>query len=57
VVFHNGKERKEENGKGTEKDEEEGFLHIFLYIGLPPDVQKGCPFWITHEIFHFEGYY
>ena len=38
------------NGLGTE-------AHFFLYFGLPPDVQKGCPFWITHEIFHFEGYY
>ena len=50
--FYNGKERKEENGKGTEKIEcKTGVLNgmmtekqLFLYFGLPPDVQKGCPF-------------
>jgi len=39
VIFHNGKERKED-GKGTEKEEEEEFLHIFFLYRAVPDKEK-----------------
>ena len=50
--FYNGKERKEENGRGRKRlNARTGVLNglrteaqFFLYFGLPPDVQKGCPF-------------
>jgi len=50
----------EKNGRKTERERKKrkrkDFYIFFFFIGQSPIKKKGCPFWITHEIFHFDGY-
>jgi len=61
IFFTTERNGRKTNGKGTEKTEcKDGSVEwawdvhtVFLYFGLPPDVQKGCPF-NGRRVLHFD---